>query len=110
MRTGMKRTGFSRTTTALALITVASVAVISILAEVELQVGFALVTAGESDLKMPGAALFSYTNSDGVLVSQAAVGTDEAVHEGRVFGDEAETQTALVLLHASPARALVILH
>ena len=45
-----------------------------------------------------GAALFSYTNSDGILISQAGVEAAKPISSGRVFVDEVGTKTGLAMV------------
>ena len=68
-------------------------------AQVSGQVGYAVLTAAAESRVPVGAALFSWTNAQGVLVSQAGVASTEPVRSGRIFVDEAGTRTSLVLVN-----------
>lgn len=54
-----------------------------------------------------GAALFSYINNDGILVSQAGVGAVQSFQSGRIFVDERGTQTGIALANPSAQTATV---
>jgi sugar lactone lactonase YvrE len=75
----------------------------------QLQVGYAVVTASAGSGTPVGSVLFSFTNPDGVLVSQAGVGGAEPLTAALVFVDEAGTQTALALANAGDQDAAVTL-
>src|SRR5262245_20024532 len=77
--------------------------------QAQLQVGYALVAADGSSAVPVGTALFSYTNFDGVLVSQAGVGASEPISSGRIFVDEAGTQTGIALVNPGAQAASVSL-
>ena len=59
-----------------------------------IQVGYTLVRLNEGTEIPVGTAVFSYTNPDGVLVTEAGVGAVDPVVRGRIFVDEAGTRTA----------------
>src|SRR6185369_7573985 len=53
------------------------------------------------------AALFTYTNSQGVLVSQAGVEASEPIASGRIFVDQNGTRTGLALVNPSTSGATI---
>ena len=53
-----------------------------------LVVGYAVLTADSGSRAPVGSVLFSYSNNDGVLVSQAGVGGTEPIRTGRFFVDQ----------------------
>ena len=72
-----------------------------------LQVGYSVVRL-ESGTGIPvGTAVFSYTNPDGVLVTEAGVGAVEPVARGRIFVDEAGTRTGVALVNTGSASVVV---
>lgn len=70
-----------------------------------LQVGYTVFTADAGSQTPVGSALFSVTNTSGVLVSQAGVGAVEPIRAGRIFVDEAGTRTGLALVNSSTGAA-----
>src|SRR5262245_31282849 len=74
-----------------------------------LQVGYSLVTPDAGAGRPVGTALFSYTNSQNVLVSQAGVEAVEPIAKGRFFVDEAGSRTGFVLVNPGPLSASVVL-
>jgi hypothetical protein len=69
-----------------------------------------IIAQPDSGNSIPFAAeLFSYTNSDGVLVSQAGAAASGPIRMGRIFVDEAGTQTGFAFVNASTQTATVIL-
>src|SRR6266850_4799575 len=74
------------------------------------QVGYLILDADSSTRLPIGTALFSYTNTDGVLVSEAGVGSAEPMRTGRIFVEEVATrttQTAVALVNTSDQAASV---
>ena len=72
-----------------------------------LQVGYSVVRL-ESGTGIPaGTAVFSFTNGDGVLVTEAGVGAVEPVMRGRIFVDEVGTRTGVVLVNPEAASQVV---
>ena len=65
----------------------------------ELQVGYAVIEAGESSLPV-ATALFSFRNNDGILVSEAGVGAVVPIGRGRLFVD-ARFPTGVALANPS---------
>ncbi|MBI4472668.1 MAG: SBBP repeat-containing protein, partial [Acidobacteria bacterium] len=74
-----------------------------------LQVGYVRVTANAGNRIPVGTALFTFTNSSGVLVSQAGVGTTEPIRNGRIFVDGVGTRTGIALVNSSAQPATVTL-
>ena len=64
------------------------------------QVGYTILAPDPAGNSPVGSALFSYTNSAGVLVSEAGVGAAQPLGSGRIFVDEVGTQTAIALAGA----------
>ena len=77
------------------------------------QVGYLILDADSSTRVPIGTVLFSYTNTDGVLVSEAGVGSAEPMRTGRIFVEEEATQTtrttqtAVALVNTSDQAASV---
>lgn len=73
------------------------------------QVGYTLLTA-DSGSKIPvAAALFSYTNASGTLVSQAGVGAVNPIASGRIFVDQNEAETGFAFVNPSQQSAAISL-
>ena len=64
-----------------------------------LQVGYAVLTADEGSPVPVATALFGFTNSEGVLVWEAAVAAVEPISSGRIFVDQPGGRTALAILN-----------
>src|SRR6185436_8708137 len=77
--------------------------------QTQIQVGYAVITADVAGRLPVGTALFSYTNGDGVLVSEAAVGASQPIKSGRTFVNEAETKTGVALANPSAQTANITL-
>ena len=76
-------------------------------AQSTLQVGYTLARL-ESGSGVPvGTAVFSYTNEDGVLVTEAGVSAVEPVVQGRIFVDEVGTQTGVALVNPDSSSQVV---
>src|SRR5689334_7749163 len=56
--------------------------------QAQTQVGYTVLVSDAGSSSPVGSALFSYTNSAGVLVSEAGVGAVQPVSSGRIFVDE----------------------
>ena len=78
-----------------------------VLSQNQLQAGYTVAAPDAGALVPVGAALFSYTNASGVLVSQAGVGAVRPVTAARVFVDEAGTQTGMAMVNSSAQRTTV---
>src|SRR5262245_9998653 len=74
-----------------------------------LEVGYAPLTADAGRALAVGPALVSYTNSSGVLISQAGVGAAQPAAAGRIFVDEAGTRTGIALVNPSTRDASITL-
>ncbi len=77
--------------------------------QAQIQVGYTLLTADAGTSVPVGTALFTVTNSQGVLVSQAGVGAAEPVLSGRIFVDETGPLTGIALVNPSQQDASVTL-
>ncbi len=75
----------------------------------EVQVGYAVLLADAGTHIPVAAALFSVTNSSGILVSQAGVGAVEPFSSGRIFVDQAKTETGIALVNPSSQTASISL-
>ena len=76
-------------------------------AQTTLQAGYTLVRL-DGGTQMPvGTAVFSFTNPDGVLVTEAGVGAVEPIARGRIFVDEVGTRTGVALVNPATTTALV---
>ena len=64
-----------------------------------LQVVHAVLTADEGSPVPVATALFGFTNSEGVLVWEAAVAAVEPISSGRIFVDQPGGRTALAILN-----------
>jgi sugar lactone lactonase YvrE len=78
-------------------------------AQSQLEVGYTRLEAAAGSTLAVGAALFSYTNAEGVLVSEAGVGAAEPVARGRLLVDESGPRSAVALVNPSTAAAAVTL-
>src|SRR5436190_13771358 len=78
-------------------------------AQTQVQVGYTTLVPDTGTAAPVGTALFSYTNAGGILVSQAGVGASEPIRSGRIFVDEAGTQTGIALVNSSGSDASVTL-
>jgi sugar lactone lactonase YvrE len=75
----------------------------------QIQVGYSLLST-DSGTRIPvGTALFSYTNSSGILVSQAGVGGKEPISSGCIFVDQDGTETGIALVNPSSQAATATL-
>ena len=72
-----------------------------------LQVGYTLVRLDSGSGVPVGTAVFSFTNPDGVLVTEAGVGAVEPIARGRLFVDEVGTRTGVALVNPGSTTALV---
>src|SRR5437870_1230606 len=63
-----------------------------------LQVGYSVITPDPGTRRPVGTALFSVTNSQGVLVSQAGIEAVEPIRRGRFFVDEEGSRTGFALV------------
>src|SRR6266568_4413064 len=77
--------------------------------QAQLQVGYTILTADSGSTAPVAAALFSFSNPNGILVSQAGVAATEPITAGRIFVDEADTQTSIALVNPSATDAFVTL-
>ncbi|MDA2933791.1 hypothetical protein MYX82_05555 [Acidobacteria bacterium AH-259-D05] len=67
------------------------------------QVGYAVITAGTGSTVPVGTALFSSTNTEGILVWEAGVAAVEPISSGRIFVDQqGGSLTALALVNPFP--------
>jgi sugar lactone lactonase YvrE len=71
------------------------------------QIGYAVLSPNTGGPAPVAAALFTYSNSSGIIVSQAGVGSAPPFLHGRVFVDERGTQTAVALVNTSAQTATV---
>jgi len=78
-------------------------------AQTSIQVGYATLTADSGNRVPVASALFAYRNSADVLISEAAVGGTEPIRSGRIFVDEAGTQTGIALANPSSESATITL-
>lgn len=78
-------------------------------AQAQIQTGYTILTPDAGNGVPVASALFTYTNSSGVLVSQAGVGASEPVRSGRIFVDEAGTKTGIALANSSSQDAAIAL-
>ena len=76
-------------------------------AQTTLQVGYTLVRLNTGTGVPVGTVVFSFTNGQGVLVTEAGVGAVEPVTRGRIFVDEVGTRTGVALVNAESASQLV---
>jgi sugar lactone lactonase YvrE len=73
------------------------------------QVGYATLTASPGGSLPVASSLFTYTNANGVLVSQAAVAAARPILSGVVFVDQSGTRTGLALANPGNQTADVTL-
>jgi sugar lactone lactonase YvrE len=74
-----------------------------------LRVGFALFTHDADSAFVVATALFSYSNSNGVLISQAGVAASGLIKRGRILVDEKRAKTGIALVNPSHAPVSVAL-
>lgn len=77
--------------------------------QMDLQVGYAVITAGGAGNAPVGTALFTYTNPAGVTLWQAGVGAVEPVRSARIFVDQQGTRTSIALVNPSDQNAVASL-
>lgn len=77
--------------------------------QAQTQVGYTTITADSGSLLPVGAAVFSYSNADGLLVSQAGVGACDPLTAGRIFVDESGPQTGIAFANVSAQAARITL-
>ncbi len=87
--------------------TVVAVAALQTRSERRLQVAYAAVSVNAPAVFPVAAALFSYSNAQGVLVSQATAAAVEPIRAMSVFVDEDGTQTGVGLVNSSANQAAV---
>ena len=73
----------------------------------QLQVGYTTLTPDPGSSLPVATALFTYTNSQGIIVSQAGVAAAFPFASGRVFVDESGPQTGIALVNPSSSDASV---
>lgn len=73
----------------------------------QIQDGYTVLAADPGAPPPAGAALFSYTSGDGVLVSQAGVGASGLIQSGRIFVDESGALTGIALVNPAAQNASV---
>ena len=86
------------------LLVIGALAVLS--AQTSLQVGYATIAAEGSDRTASAAALLSYVNSSGVLISETAVASVEPMLTGMMLVDEAGARTGIALVNATSTDAM----
>jgi hypothetical protein len=72
---------------------------LSLSAHAQVQVGYSVITSDAGSRAPAGTASFSFTNADGVLVSQAGVGASAPIRSGEIFVDESGTKTSIALVN-----------
>jgi hypothetical protein len=72
-------------------------------------VGYGVLTADSGSSTPVAAALFTFSNSDGVPVSQAGVAATEPIPAGRIFVDQEGAETGIALANPSAFDASVTL-
>jgi hypothetical protein len=77
-------------------------------AQSQTQVGYTSLTAEAGSIIPVGTALFSYRNSEGILVAQAGVSASEPIYSGRLFADESGPNNGIALVNPSTKEASVI--
>ena len=91
------------------IVVVALIALVWVYPQVEVLSGYTVVTS-DTDTQIPvGTALFTFRNSEGVLVSQAGVGASKPILRGRIFVDQDGPSTAIALANPSNQLATVTL-
>src|SRR5262245_23745507 len=77
--------------------------------EPPVQVGYVTLGPDSATAAPAGAALFSYINDNGVLISQAGVGATEPIRSGLSFIDQSGAQMGFALANPSGQDASVML-
>ena len=75
----------------------------------QIQVGYALLSADPGTYVPVATALFTCTNSQGILISQAGVAATEPMLSGRIFVDQDGTETGVAFVNPSQVKADVTL-
>ena len=76
-------------------------------AQPQAQVGYAVLTPNVGMPTPVASALFTYSNSSGIIISQAGVGSAPPFLRSRLFVDEKGTRTAVALVNTSSQAATV---
>ena len=82
---------------------------VTLFAQDSLQAGYATMTSPNGGALPIASILFSYTNDNGVLVSQAAVGAASPMLSGVVFVDQSGAETGVALVNPANQTAAVTL-
>jgi DNA-binding beta-propeller fold protein YncE len=78
-------------------------------ARAQVVAGYTTLTPDPGSPVPAAAALFSYTNSDGVLVTQAGVGNSPLIQSGYIYVDQSGTLTGIALANPSAQDASISL-
>src|SRR5436309_15389233 len=65
--------------------------------QAQIQVGYTILTSDSGSTAPVAAALFTFSNSGGVPVSQAGVAATEPIPAGRIFVDQEGAETGIAL-------------
>lgn len=93
----------------LALMTLAPLFVYFVSGQSQLQTGYTILTADPGSRIPVATALFTYSNAQGTMVSQAGAEATAAIPRGRIFVDEAGTRTGFAFVNPSAQDATVSL-
>ena len=72
-----------------------------------IQVGYVNMNAAPGENAAAGTALFSFSNGDGVLVSETAAPASRLIRAGQALVDEKDTRTAVALANPGPEPATI---
>jgi sugar lactone lactonase YvrE len=75
--------------------------------QAQIQAGYAVLTGNVGTAAPVASALFTFSNSAGIIVSQAGVGSAPPILRSRVFVDEKGTRTGLAMANTSAQVATV---
>ena len=95
-----KKSAVTLTTSAIA-IPILLLLPLSVSSQERLQVGYAVFNPLPGNVTPLAAAVLSFSNSDGFLVSEATVRAVEPIEAGRIFVDQDGAQTGLALVNVS---------
>jgi sugar lactone lactonase YvrE len=82
-------------------------AVTAVYSQAQIQAGYAVLTGNVGTSTPVASALFTFSNPQGIIVSQAGVGSAPPVLRSRIFVDERGTRTGIALANATTQPATI---
>ena len=77
--------------------------------EIELRTGYTLLTVDPGTPTPAGMALYTYTDSQGIIVSEAGVPATEPIFSGRIFVDQNSAETGVAIVNPNEHEASISL-